>query len=219
MENLAIIESFSEFKDEKNIDRATLMTIIEEAFRNQLRKKFGTDENFDIIVNPDKGDLEIWRNRTIVENGEVEDDNLEISFEDALKIEPDFEIGEEVSEEIKIIDLGRRFVLAFRQNLVSKIQEHDNAELFKRYKDMEGEIIAGEVHHIRHREIIIYDDESNELVLPKDQMIPDKDFFRKGDTVRAVVKRVDFKGNKPVVILSRTDEMFLEKLFEQEDND
>jgi N utilization substance protein A len=216
MENLAIIESFGEFKDEKNIDRATLMAIIEDAFRNQLRKKYGTDENFDIIVNPDKGDLEIWRNRTIVDNGDVDDDNLEISLDDALKIEPDFEVGEEVSEELKIIDLGRRFVLSFRQNLISKIQEHDNAELYKRYKDMEGEIVAGEVHHIRHKEIIIYDDESNELVLPKDQMIPDKDFFRKGDTVRAVVKRVDFKGSKPVVIMSRTDEKFLEKLFEQE---
>ena len=216
MENLAIIESFGEFKDEKNIDRATLMAIIEEAFRNQLRKKYESDDNFDIIVNPDKGDLEIWRNRTIVANGEVEDENLEIALDEALKIEPDFEVGEEVSEELKIIDLGRRFVLSFRQNLISKIQEHDNAELYKRYKDMEGEIVAGEVHHIRHKEIIIYDDESNELVLPKDQMIPDKDFFRKGDTVRAVVKRVDFKGSKPVVIMSRSDEKFLEKLFEQE---
>ena len=216
MENLAIIESFGEFKDEKNIDRATLMAIIEEAFRNQLRKKYESDDNFDIIVNPDKGDLEIWRNRIIVANGEVEDDNLEIALDEALKIEPDFEVGEEVSEELKIIDLGRRFVLSFRQNLISKIQEHDNAELYKRYKDMEGEIVAGEVHHIRHKEIIIYDDESTELVLPKDQMIPDKDFFRKGDTVRAVVRRVDFKGSKPVVIMSRTDEKFLEKLFEQE---
>lgn len=216
MENIAIIESFSEFKDEKNIDRVTLMAFIEDAFRNQLRKKYGSDENFDIIVNPDKGDLEIWRNRIIVEDDLLEDENTEIALSAALKIEPDFEVGEEVAEEIKLIDLGRRFVLAFRQNLVARIQEHDNSELFKRYKDMEGEIISGEVHHIRHREIIIYDDESNELILPKDQMIPDKDFFRKGDTVRAVVRRVDFKGNKPVVILSRTDEKFLEKLFEQE---
>lgn len=216
MENHAIIESFSEFKDEKNIDRVTLMAFIEESFRNQLKKKFGTDENFDIIVNPDKGDLEIWRNRIIVADGEVEDDNLEIALKQALKIEPDFEVGEEVSEEVKLIDLGRRFVLAFRQNLVSRIQEHDNSELFKRYKDMEGEIISGEVHHVRHREIIIYDDEQNELILPKSEMIPDKDFFRKGDTVRAVVSRVDFKGTKPVVILSRTDGRFLEKLFEQE---
>lgn len=216
MENLAIIESFSEFKDEKNIDRVTLMAFIEESFRNQLKKKYGSDENFDIIVNPDKGDLEIWRNRIIVADGDVEDDNTEIALSEALHIEPDFEVGEEVSEEVKLIDLGRRFVLAFRQNLVSRIQEHDNGELFKRYKDMEGEIIAGEVHHVRHREIIIYDDESNELILPKSEMIPEKDFFRKGDTVRAVVSRVDFKGTKPVVILSRTDGRFLEKLFEQE---
>jgi len=216
MENQAIIESFSEFKDEKNIDRVSLMAFIEEAFRNQLRKKYGDDENFDIIVNPDKGDMEIWRNRIIVADGAVEEENMEIELSEALKIEPDFEIGEEVSEEVKIIDLGRRFVLAFRQNLVSRIQEHDNAELFKQYQDMEGELIAGEVHHIRHREIIIYDDESNELILPKDQMIPEKDFFRKGETVRAVVKRVEFKGNKPIVVLSRTDERFLEKLFEQE---
>jgi N utilization substance protein A len=216
MENQAIIESFSEFREEKNIDRVTLMAFIEDAFRNQLRKKFGTDENFDVIVNPDKGDLEIWRNRDIVEDGEVEDPNLEIELSQALKIEPDFEVGEEVSEEVKIIDLGRRFILAFRQNLVARIQEHDNAELFKRYQDMEGEIISGEVHHVRHRELIIYDDDGNELILPRDQMIPEKDFFRKGDTVRAVVRSVTFKGNKPIVILSRTDERFLEKLFEQE---
>ncbi len=216
MENQAIIESFSEFREEKNIDRVTLMAFIEDAFRNQLRKKFGTDENYDVIVNPDKGDLEIWRNRTIVDDGEVEDENLEIELSQALKIEPDFEVGEEVSEEVKIIDLGRRFILAFRQNLVARIQEHDNAELFKRYQDMEGEIISGEVHHVRHRELIIYDDEGNELILPRDQMIPEKDFFRKGDTVRAVVRSVTFKGSKPIVILSRTDERFLEKLFEQE---
>ena len=216
MENQAIIESFSEFREEKNIDRVTLMAFIEDAFRNQLRKKFGTDENFDVIVNPDKGDLEIWRNRTIVEDDEIEDPNMEIALSQALKIEPDFEVGEEVSEEVKIIDLGRRFILAFRQNLVARIQEHDNSELFKRYQDMEGEIISGEVHHVRHRELIIYDDEGNELILPRDQMIPEKDFFRKGDTVRAVVKSVTFKGSKPIVILSRTDERFLEKLFEQE---
>ena len=216
MENQAIIESFSEFREEKNIDRVTLMAFIEDAFRNQLRKKFGTDENFDVIVNPDKGDLEIWRNRNIVEDGAVEDPYLEVSLSDALKVEPDFEVGEELSEEIKIIDLGRRFILAFRQNLVARIQEHDSSELYKRYKEMEGEIVAGEVHHVRHRELIIYDDEGNELILPRDQMIPEKDFFRKGDTVRAVVRVVNFKGNKPLIMLSRTDERFLEKLFEQE---
>jgi N utilization substance protein A len=215
MENIAIIESFSDFKEEKNIDRVTLMSIIEESFRNQLNRKYGSDENFDIIVNPDKGDLEIWRNRTIVADGEVEEPNEEIELSEALKIEPDFEIGEEVSESVSLVQLGRRFVLSFRQNLIAKIQEHDNGILYKRYKDLEGEIIAGEVHHIRHREIIIYDDEQNELILPKDQMIP-RDFFHKGDTVRAVVHEVDLRGTKPVVILSRTSPVFLEKLFEQE---
>ena len=216
MENQAIIESFLAFKEEKNIDRLTLMAFIEEAFRNQLRKKYENDENFDVIVNPDKGDLEIWRNRTVVEDGAVEDENMEIELSAALKIEPDYEVGEEVSEEVKLIDLGRRFILAFRQNLVSRIQEHDSAELFKRYKDLEGEIITGEVHHVRHREVIVYDDEGNELILPKDQMIGEREFFRKGDPIRAVVKEVVFRGTKPVVIMSRTDERFLAKLFEQE---
>jgi N utilization substance protein A len=216
MENLAIIESFGEFKDEKSIDRVTLMSFIEEAFRVQIRKKYGTDENFDVIVNPDKGDLEIWRNRTIVEDGSVEDDNLEIALSAALKIEPDFEVGEEVSEEIKIIDLGRRFILAFRQTLVQKVQEHDSGELFKRYKTMEGEIISGEVHHVRHRELIIYDDQQNELILRREDMIPEKDFYRKGDTVRAVVKLVEVRGTKPFILLSRTSEEFMAKLFEAE---
>jgi len=216
MENLAIIESFGEFKDEKSIDRVTLMSFIEEAFRVQIRKKYGTDENFDVIVNPDKGDLEIWRNRTIVEDGTVEDDNLEIALSEALKIEPDFEVGEEVSEEMKIIDLGRRFILAFRQTLVQKVQEHDSGELYKRYKSMEGEIISGEVHHVRHRELIIYDDQQNELILRREDMIPEKDFYRKGDTVRAVVKLVEVRGAKPFILLSRTSEAFMAKLFEAE---
>ncbi len=215
MENSLIIDSFSEFKDEKNIDRVTLMAIIEEAFRNQLKKKYGDDENFDIIVNPDKGDLEIWRNRIIVGDGEVEDENTEIALSEALRIEPDFEIGEEVSEEVKLLDLGRRFVLAFRQNLVQKIQEHDNGIIYKKYKDLEGEILTGEIHHVRPRAVIVYDDDQNELVLPKDQQIP-SDFYRKGDTLRAVVKDVDLRGSKPLVILSRTSPKFLEKLFEQE---
>jgi N utilization substance protein A len=216
MENLAIIESFGEFKDEKSIDRVTLMTFIEEAFRVQIRKKYLTDDNFDVIVNPDKGDLEIWRNRTIVADGAVEDENLEIALSDAIKIEPDFEVGEEVSEEIKIIDLGRRFILAFRQTLVQKVQEHDSGELFKRYKTMEGEIISGEVHHVRQREMIIYDDQQNELILRREDMIPEKDFYRKGDTVRAVVKLVEVRGVKPFILLSRTSEAFLAKLFEAE---
>ena len=216
MENLAIIESFGEFKDEKSIDRVTLMTFIEEAFRVQIRKKYLTDDNFDVIVNPDKGDLEIWRNRTIVADGAVEDENLEIALSDAIKIEPDFKVGEEVSEEIKIIDLGRRFILAFRQTLVQKVQEHDSGELFKRYKTMEGEIITGEVLHVRHREMIIYDDQQNELILRREDMIPEKDFYRKGDTVRAVVKLVEVRGVKPFILLSRTSEAFLAKLFEAE---
>ena len=216
MENLAIIESFGEFKDEKSIDRVTLMSFIEEAFRVQIRKKYGTDENFDVILNPDKGDLEIWRNRTIVEDGAVEDDNLEIALSEALKIEPDFEVGEEVSEEMKIIDLGRRFILAFRQTLVQKVQEHDSGELYKRYKSMEGEIISGEVHHVRHRELIIYDDQQNELILRREDMIPEKDFYRKGDPVRAVVKLVEVRGAKPFILLSRTSEEFMAKLFEAE---
>jgi N utilization substance protein A len=192
------------------------MTFIEEAFRVQIRKKYLTDDNFDVIVNPDKGDLEIWRNRTIVADGAVEDENLEIALSDAIKIEPDFEVGEEVSEEIKIIDLGRRFILAFRQTLVQKVQEHDSGELFKRYKTMEGEIITGEVHHVRHREMIIYDDQQNELILRREDMIPEKDFYRKGDTVRAVVKLVEVRGVKPFILLSRTSEAFLAKLFEAE---
>ncbi|GCD80064.1 transcription termination factor NusA [Schleiferia thermophila] len=215
MENIGIIESFAEFKDEKNIDRATLMAIIEEAFRAQLKKKFGTDENFQIIVNPDKGDLEIWKTRTIVADDDVEDPNLQVGLSEALKVEPDFEIGEELTEEVKLQDLGRRFVLAFKQTLASKIMEHDSGQLYKKYKDLEGEIVTGEVHHVRPKAIIVLDDDGNELILPKDQQIP-SDYFRKGDTVRAVVKQVEIRGNKPQVIISRTDPRFLEKLFEQE---
>lgn len=215
MENIGIIESFAEFKDEKNIDRATLMAIIEEAFRSQLRKKFGTDENFQIIVNPDKGDLEIWKTRTIVADEDVVDPNLQVGLSEALKVEPDFEIGEELTEEVKIQELGRRFVLAFKQTLASKIMEHDSGQLYKKYKELEGEIVTGEVHHVRPKAIIVLDDDGNELILPKDQQIP-SDYFRKGDTVRAVVKQVEIRGNKPQVILSRTDPRFLEKLFEQE---
>jgi transcription termination/antitermination protein NusA len=197
MENQAIIESFLAFKEEKNIDRITLMAFIEEAFRNQLRKKYEDDENFDVIVNPDKGDMEIWRNRTVVEDGAVEDENMEIELSAALKIEPDYEVGEEVSEEVKLIDLGRRFILAFRQNLVSRIQEHDSSELFKRYKDLEGEIITGEVHHVRHREVIVYDDEGNELILPKDQMIGEREFSVKEILFAPLLKRLCSAGRSP----------------------
>jgi N utilization substance protein A len=215
MENLALIDSFAEFKDDKNIDRVTLMGIIEDVFRNMIIKKYGSDENFDIIVNPDKGDLEIWRNRIVVKDGAVEDDNAEIEYSSAIKIEPDFEVDEEVSEEVHLIDFGRRAILSMRQNLIGRIQEHDNTDLYNKYKELVGEIISGEVHHIRNREVIIIDDMDNEVILPKDQQIR-SDFFRKGDTVRGIVKEVQLKGTKPRIVLSRTSPMFLERLFEQE---
>ena len=215
MENLALIDSFSEFKDDKLIDRVTLMAILEDVFRNALKKKFGDDDNFDIIINPDKGDLEIWRNRIVVADGEVENENQEISLTEAQKIEPDFEVGEDVSEEVKLFDLGRRSILALRQNLISKIQEHDNTNIYKQFKDLEGEIYNAEVHHIRHRAVILLDDEGNELILPKDKQIP-SDFFRKGENVRGIIESVELKGNKPNIVLSRTAPAFLEKLFEQE---
>jgi N utilization substance protein A len=215
MENIALIESFSEFKDDKFIDRVTLMAILEDVFRNALKKKFGSDDNFDIIINPDKGDLEIWRNRIVVEDGEVEDENEEISLSAARKIEPDFEVGEDVSEEVKLIDLGRRAILALRQNLISKIHEHDNTTIYKQFKDLEGEIYTAEVHHIRHKAIILLDDEGNELILPKDRQIP-SDFFRKGDNVRGIIESVELKGSKPSIIMSRSAPKFLEQLFFQE---
>ncbi|WP_298508537.1 transcription termination factor NusA [uncultured Kordia sp.] len=215
MENLALIESFSEFKDDKLIDRVTLMAILEDVFRNALKKKFGSDDNFDIIINPDKGDLEIWRNRIVVADGEVEDSNQEIELTAAREIEPDFEVGEDVSEEVKLIDLGRRAILALRQNLISKIHEHDNTTIYKQFKDLVGDIYTAEVHHIRHRAVILLDDEGNEIVLPKENQIP-SDFFRKGENVRGIIDRVDLKGNKPMIVMSRTAPEFLEKLFEQE---
>ena len=215
MENLALIESFSEFKDDKFIDRVTLMAILEEVFRNALKRKFGSDDNFDIIINPDKGDLEIWRNRIVVEDDMVEDENEQISLSEARKIEPDFEVGEDVSEEVKLIDLGRRSILALRQNLVARIQEHDNTTIYKQFKDLEGEIYTAEVHHIRHKAVILLDDEGNEIILPKDRQIP-SDFFRKGDNVRGIIESVELKGVKPAIILSRTSPKFLEQLFTQE---
>ena len=215
MENLALIDSFSEFKDEKLIDRVTLMVILEEVFRNTLKRKFGSDENFDIIINPDKGDLEIWRNRIVVANGEVEDPNQEIELSEAHKIEPDFEVGEDVSEEVKLIDLGRRSILSLRQNLVAKIHEHDSTNIFKQFKELEGELYTAEVHHIRSREVILLDDDGNELILPKDRQIG-ADFYRKGDNVRGIIESVELRGNKPRIIFSRTSPKFLEKLFEQE---
>jgi len=191
------------------------MTILEDVFRSALKRKFGDDDNFDIIINPDKGDLEIWRNRVVVADGEIEDENGEISLSEARQIEPDFEVGEDVSEEVKLIDLGRRAILALRQNLVSKIHEHDNTNIYKQFKDLVGEIYTAEVHHIRHRAIILLDDEGNEIIMPKEKQIP-SDFFRKGDNIRGVIESVELKGSKPSIIMSRTSPLFLEKLFEQE---
>ena len=215
MENVALIESFSEFKDDKLIDRVTLMAILEDVLRSSLKKKYGDDDNFDIIINPDKGDLEIWRNRIVVANGEVEEPNQEIELSEAQKIEPDFEVGEDVAEEVKLVDLGRRSILAFRQNLFAKIHEHNNSIVYKQFKDLEGEIYSAEVHHIRHRAIILLDDEGNEIILPKEKQIP-SDFFRKGENVRGVIESVELKGSKPAIIMSRTSPKFLEKLFEHE---
>jgi N utilization substance protein A len=215
MENIDLINSFSEFKDDKSIDRVTLMSILEEVFRAALKRKFGSDENFDIIINPDKGDLEIWRNRVVVADGMSEDDNEEIELAEARKIEPDFEIGEDVSEEVKLFQLGRRAILALRQNLISKIYEHDSTNIFKHFKELEGDLYSAEVHHIKHNAIILLDDEGNELVLPKSEQIR-SDFFRKGESVRGIIKSVELRGNKPVILLSRTAPGFLTKLFEQE---
>ena len=215
MENITLIESFSEFKDDKLIDRVTLMAILEEVFRSTLRRKYGDDENFDVIINPDKGDLEIWRNRIVVEDDNVEDDNIEIALSEARNIEPDFEVGEDVSEEVKLVDLGRRSILALRQNLTAKLHEHDNTNVYKKFKELEGEIYTAEVHHIRHKAIILLDDEGNEIVMPKDKQIP-SDFFRKGDNIRGIIESVELIGTKPSIILSRTSPVFLEKLFEQE---
>ena len=215
MDNLSLIESFSEFKDEKYIDRVTLMSILEEVFRNTLKRKFGDDDNFDVIINPDKGDLEIWRNRIVVNDGEVEDENSQISLTDAQKIEPDFEVGEDVSEEVKLVDLGRRVVLSLRQKLFAKIHEHDNGIIYKQFVDLVGEIYTAEVHHVRHNVVILLDDDGNEIIMPKDRQIP-SDFYRKGDSVRGIIESVELKGTKPAIIMSRTSPKFLEKLFEQD---
>ncbi len=215
MDNLALIESFGDFKDDKNIDRIALMAILEDAIKSVLRKKYGSDDNFDIIVNPDKGDLEIWHNRIVVEDGFSEDDSAEIELAEARLIEPDFEIGEAVTEKIPIETLGRRAILTLRQTLVSKVMEYDNANLYDKFKGLVGEIVTGEIHHVRHKHVIIVDDEQNEMILPKENQIP-SDFFRKGETLRAVVDDVKLKGAKPQIILSRTSPKFLEKLFEQE---
>ena len=215
MNSAELVQSFSEFKDFKNIDRPTMMKVLEDVFRTLLRKKYGADENFDVIVNDQKGDLEIWRRRTIVEDGQVIDPNAEIAYTDAVKIEPDFQVGEEAIEEVTIESFGRRGILAAKQTLVSRVTELEKNELFKKYHDRIGDIITGEVYQTWKKETLLLDDEGNELILPKTEQIP-SDFFKKGDNIRAVLKAVDMKNGSPVVILSRTDNSFLAKLLENE---
>ena len=215
MENLNLIDTFSEFKELKNIDRATMMTVLEDVFRNLLLKKFGTDENFDIIINIDKGDFEIWRNREVVEDKEIEDANLQITLTEAKKIDEDYEVGEEVTDEVKLLDFGRRAILALRQNLTNRILDLEKNNIYAKYKEKIGDIVTGEVYRVWKKEILTLDDEGNELILPKTEQIP-SDYFRKGDTIRAVVVRVEMKNNNPLIILSRTSPVFLERLFELE---
>ncbi len=212
---LNLIDSFREFKEFKNFDKETMMAILEDVFRNMIIKKYGSDENFDVIINPEKGDLEIWRNREIVESGQVEDDNVQISLNDALKIEDDFEVGEEVSEEIKLESFGRRSVLSLRQNLVGRIMDIEKDKIYQKYKERIGEVVTAEVYQIWKREILLVDDDDNEVVMPREHQIPG-DYFKKGDNVRAVVAAVELRNNTPRIILSRTAPEFLERLFEQE---
>ncbi len=210
-----MIETFKEFKDTKSIDRTTLVSVLEESFRNVLAKIFGSDENFDVIVNPDKGDFEIHRNRVVVADGEVKDENKEISLTDARKIEADYEVGEDVSEEVDFNKFGRRAILNLRQTLASKILELEHDSLYNKYKDRVGQIISGEVYQTWKREVLLVDDENNELILPKGEQIP-RDQYRKGETIRAVILRVDNENNNPKIILSRTAPEFLERLLEAE---
>jgi len=215
MDNLNLIDTFSEFKDLKSIDRATMMSVLEDSFRSVLQKQFGTDENFDVIINPDKGDFEIWRNRTVVEDSEFSDPNLQITLTQAKRIDDDYDVGEEVTDELKFADFGRRAILNLRQNLATRILELEKDNVYTKYKTKIGEIVTGEVYQIWKRELLLLDDEGNELLLPKTEQIP-TDFFRKGDSVRAVIIKVEMKNNSPYIILSRTSPVFLERLFELE---
>ncbi len=215
MEYLNLIDTFSEFKELKNIDRATMMRVLEDVFRSTLIKLFGTDDNFDVIINIDKGDFEIWRNREVVYDDELEDGNLQITISDAKKIDDDYEVGEDVTDEVKLLDFGRRAILALRQNLTSRILELEKDSIFSKYKERIGEIISGEVYQVWKKEIMVVDDEGNELIMPKAEQIP-SDYFRKGDNVKAVVVRVEMRNNNPLIILSRTSPIFLERLFELE---
>ncbi len=215
MENINLIDSFAEFKELKNIDRATMMSVIEDVFRSVLVRQFGTDENFDVIINIDKGDFEIWRNRIVVEDDLLEDPNAQITLTNAQKIDSDYEVGEEVTDEVKLIDFGRRAILNLRQNLASKILELEKDHIYGKYKSKIGDIVTGEVYQVWKKEILILDDEGNELILPKSEQIP-SDYFRKGDNVRAIVYKVELRNNNPLIILSRTAPAFLERLFELE---
>ena len=212
---ISMIDTFKEFKDTKNIDRTTLVSVLEESFRNVLAKIYGSDENFDVIVNPDKGDFEIYRNRVVVNDGEVQDENKEISLTDARKIEPDYEVGEDLSESVNFAKFGRRAILTLRQTLASKILELEHDSLYNKYKDREGQVISAEVYQIWKREVLLVDDENNELILPKAEQIP-SDVYRKGETIRAVIERVTNDNNNPKIILSRTSPKFLERLLEAE---
>lgn len=214
-ETINLIDTFSEFKELKNIDRATMVSVLEESFRNVLTKMFGTDENYDVIINPDKGDFEIWRNRVIVEDDALENENTQIALSEARKIDEDFELGEEVTDEVHFSDFGRRAVLNLRQTLASKILELQKESLYNRFIERVGQIVNAEVYQIWKKEILLLDDEGNEMLLPKSEQIP-TDFFHKGETVRAVVERVENKNNNPKIILSRTSPVFLERLFELE---
>ena len=212
---VSMFDSFKEFKETKNIDRTTLVSVLEESFRNVLAKIFGSDENFDVIVNPDKGDFEIYRNRVVVADGEVEDENKQVSLTEARKIEPDYEVGEDVSEPVEFAKFGRRAILNLRQTLASKILELEHDSLYNKYKDRVGQVIAAEVYQVWKREVLVVDDENNELILPKAEQIP-ADVYRKGETIRAVIERVDNENNNPKIILSRTSPMFLQRLLEAE---
>lgn len=215
MASINLIESFTEFKEAENIDRPTLMKVLEDVFKTLLRKKYGSDENFDVIVNTDKGDLEIIRRREIVEDGQVEDPNLQIAYSEAIKTEPDYQVGEEVYEEVDIFEFGRRAVLAAKQTLSARIGDLKKNILLAKYADRAGEIVSGEVYQVWRKEALLLDDEGNELLLPKSEQIP-SDFFKKGETVRAVVKKVEMRNNMPAIILSRTSTEFLGKLLEIE---
>ena len=215
MDNLALIEAFGDFKEIKNISKIDLMAIIEDSLKTLLRKRYDSDDHFDVIVNPDKGDFQIFLNKTIVEDEMSEDDDLEIEISEVRKIDPTFEVGEEYTQEIPVSKLGRRNILTLKQILATKIQEHFNAALYEQFRDKIGELIVGEVHHIRHKHVILLDDEGNEFILPKENQIP-SDFFKKGDNVRAIVESVDFRGSKPQIIVSRTAPKFLEELLELE---